>query len=167
MAEARGKYFLFIDSDCVAEADWIEKLMTRHARGEKVVAGGVAFGPGSYWALCDNVSRLHEFVASGQPRRLCYAPTLNLSVAGDVAQEVDGFNEGLRTGEDIDWTIRLVELGHSIYFEPRALVHHSPHRNSFSEVMRSWRRALSATSTRSLRSKARHTSPTPPRPSSS
>ena len=134
MAEAKGQYFLFIDSDCVAEADWIEKLMARHALGENVVAGGVAFGQGSYWALCDNVSRLHEFVASGEPRRLHYAPTLNLSVASEVAREVDGFNEGLHTGEDIDWTLRVVRLGYGIYFEPSALVHHSPDRNSFSVV---------------------------------
>ena len=136
MEEANGQYFLFIDSDCVAEADWMEKLMARHVLGEKVVAGGVAFGQGSYWALCDNVSRLHEFVASGEPRHLRYAPTLNLSVASEVARDVGGFNEGLHSGEDIDWTIRVANLGHVIYFEPRALVYHSPDRNSFSAVMR-------------------------------
>jgi glycosyltransferase involved in cell wall biosynthesis len=136
MEQAEGQYFLFIDSDCVAEADWVERLMARHLLGEKVVAGGVAFGPGSYWALCDNVSRLHEFVAEGEPRHLHYAPTLNLSVSSEVAREVGGFNESLRTGEDIDWTMRVTGLGHDICFEPRALVHHSPHRNSFSAVMR-------------------------------
>jgi glycosyltransferase involved in cell wall biosynthesis len=135
MEEARGQYFVFIDSDCVAEADWIERLMARHLLGEKVVAGGVAFGPGSYWALCDNVSRLHEFVSGGKPRHLQYAPTLNLSVSRQVVREVGGFNEGLRTGEDIDWTMRVAGLGHDIYFEPSALVYHSPDRNSFSAVM--------------------------------
>jgi GT2 family glycosyltransferase len=135
MGEARGDHFLFIDSDCVAARDWVHRLMERHALGEKVVGGGVAFAHDSYWALCDNVSRFHEFLADSEPGYRPFLPTLNLSVAREVALKAGPLDESLQHGEDIDWTIRLRKLGHRLCFEPRAIVCHRPSRRSLKAVL--------------------------------
>ena len=136
MQEAKGRYFLFIDSDCIAATDWIERLMARHVLGDKVVGGGVVFGEAGYWALCDNVSRLHEFAAYMESGHRPYLPTLNLSVHKEVAEEVGGFNETLPTGEDVDWTVRIGKAGYGLYFEPRAIVYHRPSRNNLPTVLK-------------------------------
>lgn len=140
MGEATGRYLLFIDSDCVAAPDWVDRLMEPHMQNEEVVGGGVAFLPDGYWALADNVSRFHEFLVGGKPGYRRYLPTLSLSVSRKVARQVGGFDERLpgAAGEDVDWTIRITKLGYRLYFEPRAIVYHQPSRIGVNAVLEHW-----------------------------
>lgn len=141
--EAKGRFLVFIDADCVAAPDWLDKLMARHQRGEDVVGGSVWFAADNYWTLCDNISMFHEFLPSRKPGPRPYLPTLNLSVRREVAQEVGKFDESFpgASGEDIDWTIRIRQLGHELYFEPAAVVYHLPERQTFRSILAHWWRS--------------------------
>lgn len=141
--EAKGRFLVFIDADCVAASYWLDKLMARHRQGEDVVGGSVAFTADNYWTLCDNISMFHEFLPSTKAGPRPYLPTLNLSVRREVAREVGKFDESFpgASGEDIDWTIRIRQRGYRLYFEPQAVVYHWPPRRTLGSVLTHWQRA--------------------------
>ena len=107
---ARGRFVLLTDADCVARPGWIETLTTCLAHGEFAAVGGaiVEHQPRT-WAQRHAIT-----VVDGQ-QRLSYLPALHLpdvagANAGFVAgalREAGGFDEALRSGNDVDVCYRL------------------------------------------------------------
>jgi len=132
VAAARGEYVLFIDSDCIAAPDLVERLAACHRSGAPVVCGGVTIERGSYWAECDNrlVFAGYLDTAPGGPRD--YVPSLNLSMQRALFQSIGGFDERFpgAAGEDTDLSLRLREAGVTLHFEPRARVIHCAARST-------------------------------------
>jgi GT2 family glycosyltransferase len=133
---ASGTYLLFIDSDCVAAPDLVERLLACHAQGQAVVGGGVALESGDYWIECDNLLTFAtslSFIPAG-PR--LYLPSLNFSIIHELFTTLGGFDESFSraAGEDIDLSWRLRQRGHALFFEPRAVVYHRPQRSSAGAV---------------------------------
>ena len=58
--------------------------------------------------------------------RVSYVPAAAIVVRVDALRGVGGFDETLRTGEDVDLVWRLIEAGHRCRYEPAATVHHHP-----------------------------------------
>ena len=56
--------------------------------------------------------------------RVSYVPAAALVARTDALRSVDGFDERLRVGEDVDLIWRLVAGGHSVRYEPTAVVEH-------------------------------------------
>ena len=141
MAAASGDLFLLLDSDCIPAPDWLARHRARHAAGETVVGGAVALQGSNYWAQSDNVSMFHDFVPQlpAGPRFLL--PTLNLSVRREVFAAVGGMDESFpgAAAEDADWTVRIRRAGHRLWFDPAAVVAHSPARVAPRDVVRHWR----------------------------
>jgi GT2 family glycosyltransferase len=127
LAASRGRYLLLADADCVASADWIEKLTGRLAVGDLAAVGGTI---GKY-APATWVQRHAITVVDGQ-RRLSYLPALHLPyVAGanagfvtELLRAVGGFDEELRSGNDVDVCYRLGLRGHRVGLAPDALILH-------------------------------------------
>ena len=59
--------------------------------------------------------------ATCRPRRWSCAPT--------SLRAIGGFDEAMRTGEDVDLVWRLIEAGHRCRYEPAVTVHHRPRRH--------------------------------------
>ncbi|HRO90140.1 MAG TPA: glycosyltransferase [Promineifilum sp.] len=141
MGAASGDLFLLLDSDCIPAPDWLARHRARHAAGETVVGGAVALQGSNYWAQSDNVSMFHDFVPQlpAGPRFLL--PTLNLSVRREVFAAVGGMDESFpgAAAEDADWTVRIRRAGHRLWFDPAAVVAHSPARVAPRDVVRHWR----------------------------
>jgi GT2 family glycosyltransferase len=128
-ALARGDIYCFIDADCLAAPDWIERMLERHAQGAQVVCGGVNLPPGRYWTLCDNLAVLAEFIDTNAPGERLHMASLNFSIRAAVFQAVGAFDEWFRRAcEDTDLSFRLRQAGYQIIFEPRASVAHYPAR---------------------------------------
>lgn len=116
---ARGDVIVFIDSDCVPEAEWLSALTAPILEGaESITAGSVRSleGPSIHdrqWEAGTSARRyLHE------------APTLNLAVARETMERHGGFDESLRFGSDIELTGRMVAAGARIRYVPEAVVLH-------------------------------------------
>ena len=141
LAAATGDLLLLLDADCIPRPDWLAAHRARHAAGEQVVGGAVALAGANYWAQSDNVSMFHEFVPElpAGPRFLL--PTLNLSVRRQVFESVGGMDESFpgAAAEDADWTIRIRRAGYRLWFDPAAVVAHSPARTAWADVVRHWR----------------------------
>ena len=58
--------------------------------------------------------------------RISYVPAAALVVRTDALRGIGGFDETLRTGEDVDMVWRLIDAGHRCRYEPASTVHHRP-----------------------------------------
>lgn len=127
LAIARGRFFLLTDADCVARPDWIEKLTKRLAEGRLGFAGGriIKHDPAT-WAQRHAIT-----IVDGQ-HDLSYLPALHLPyVAGANAgfvtrllRDAGGFDEELRSGNDVDACYKLGLRGHRAGLAPEAMVEH-------------------------------------------
>lgn len=129
---ARGAWLLFIDSDCIAAPDLIERMVERLSNGIQVLSGGIAVESGDYWTVCDNLLTFHQYLATAPPGVRDYLPSLNLGIRRELFLAVGGFDEGYpgAAGEDTDLSLRLRAAGLALHFEPRAVVAHRPPRTT-------------------------------------
>ncbi len=133
---ATGTFLLFIDADCIAAPDLVERILERHAEGYTVVGGSIALERTAYWLLSDNILSFAPFLSTAPPGPRRYLPSLNLSLTREVFVRLNGFDTGFAgaAGEDIDLSIRLRQHGHELFFEPRASIVHRPQRASARSV---------------------------------
>jgi len=129
--EAKGEKLLFIDSDCIAMPEWIEKMMENFNAGWKVIGGSVLSPTDDFWQLVYNLSMFHEQLPSKKWGKRQYFATLNLAVHKEVIDKVGRLNEELERGQDIEWTSRMTKAGYDLLFEPDAVIEHHPSRHTF------------------------------------
>jgi mycofactocin glycosyltransferase len=138
----------FLDSDCVPEPGWIERLAA-HLADPAVAAAAprmIAVPGGRGWAgryttaaCCLDLGDAEARVVPGT--RVAYVPTAALVVrcaalargaeaggaADPAAGGADAFDPALRWGEDVDLVWRLHDAGWRIRYDPAVRVaHHEP-----------------------------------------
>ena len=136
LAEVTTPLVAFVDTDVDVDGDWLSRLLP-HFNDPLValVAPRVGCSEGSTTLaqyemvrspldLGDQPAR----VAAGS--RVSYVPAAALLVRSDALRAIGGFDESLRTGEDVDMVWRLLDAGHRCRYEPASVVHHRP-RPSF------------------------------------
>jgi glycosyltransferase involved in cell wall biosynthesis len=132
---AGGEYLLFIDADCIAAPDLVDRILARHRQGHAVVGAAVAAEKANYWVLCDNLLVFAPFLASAKAGARPYLPSHTFSIARGVFAELGGFDESFApTGEDMDLSLRLRACGYELFFEPEAAVAHRHQRASAAAV---------------------------------
>jgi len=120
---ASGDIVFFIDSDCHAEPDWIEKALPHFDSNPEIVA---VTGRTRLWNMESGVARFLACVGGrmNMPEERTFmkiAPTMNLALRREVVDEVGGFDETLIRCEDTDLTYRISQR-HKILYEPSAVV---------------------------------------------
>jgi glycosyltransferase involved in cell wall biosynthesis len=119
---AGGDIIAFIDSDCYAEPDWIEKTL-RHFDNPEIA--GVS-GPTKLWNTESMVARFLAIVGGRvrMPEKEFFmkiAPTMNLAVRKTAVTDVEGFDETLARGEDTELTYNITKR-YKILYDPEAIV---------------------------------------------
>lgn len=145
LAIARGQFLLLTDADCVARPSWIEQMTTFLRRGEVAAAGGrvVKHQPRT-WAQRHAIT-----IVDGQ-QQLSYLPALHLPyVAGANAgfvtsalRESGGFDEELKSGNDVDVCYRLGLRGCQIDLVPDAVIEHEDRATAAAHFRRFHRYAV-------------------------
>ncbi|RSC26270.1 glycosyltransferase [Pseudomonas putida] len=107
---SHGEWLAFLDADIEVPDNWLDLLLGLQRRGE-----------GDVFALdCDTPRQAPWFAHAWQRRTLragqtvqdcTWLPTPNLLMRRTWFDQVGGFDERLRTGEDKDFTLRLHEAG--------------------------------------------------------
>ena len=154
LAHVDAPVVAFTDADCVPEPDWLRRgLDALSATGADLVAGAVHMEPARTTAGRHDVQTyLDQEVMVGRG----YAATANLFVRVEVLDEIGPFDASLRSGGDMDLTMRAVAAGRRLVFDPSPVVHHPPREGLAAAVRKTWRigighGALMATGRRPVR----------------
>lgn len=137
VSAAHGNYYVFVDSDCIASPDWLEKHIETHlsTESERIVGGSVTFPHGNFLILTDNVSSFHEYMEHIPVGKKVFLPSINMSISQKSFSFVGGFNLQ-RASEDTDFCVRAARLGIASYFESGAKICHLPNRKRISDLIR-------------------------------
>jgi glycosyltransferase involved in cell wall biosynthesis len=131
MENAKGKYFLFIDSDCIADPDW---LSAYKVAVEKENPAGIG-GPDAVLPEFSPVQKaidysMTSFITTGGIRghtekkiSKYYPRSFNMGVRSDIYRKIGGMNK-LRHGQDIEFSHRIITTGEPVIKVLNAVVYH-------------------------------------------
>ncbi len=136
----------FVDTDIsftddYGHTEWLTPLLA-HFADERValVAPRVVGAPGASWLAayeqrCSPLDLGDEAARVEAGTRVSYVPSAAMLCRTDAVRAIGGFDERLRTGEDVDLVWRLRAAGHRCRYEPTSVVLHQP-RGSFAALLR-------------------------------
>ena len=130
MREAKGDYFIYIDSDCIIPPDYLSKV-DAHILQHKVDAFG---GPDTYHPSFSPLLKainysMTSFIGTGGTRGSTksvtkfYPRSFNMGISRAVFEKIGGMNK-LRHGQDMDLSARIYEAGFKVGLVPDAFVYH-------------------------------------------
>jgi glycosyltransferase involved in cell wall biosynthesis len=121
---ARGDVVAFTDADCRVEPDWLAALVAPLEDPRVGIAGGTirAIPPANDIALFGEL--IHDHRMAIEVYQPPYAITMNWASRRAALQELGGFDERFRRGEDGDLSYRMIQAGYTIAFAPGAVVYH-------------------------------------------
>ena len=127
IAASTGEIVAFTDSDCVADPDWLNYLVTTYVRSGRAAVGGPNFPPPEDMLVPSAVA-----VSPGGPTHVLlndeiaeHIPGCNMAFRKTALEEISGFDPVFRAaGDDVDLCWRLQNQGYQIGFSPAAVVWH-------------------------------------------
>ena len=132
--KAKGEIIVFLDSDAVADPEWLERLV---APFEDEAVGGVGgrvdpyrveTGPEYHAVLC-RVLDQEKHLAGEPPFIEPFVATANAAYRASALREAEGFDESLSICEDADLAWRVRWAGHGLaYAEGARARHHNRSR---------------------------------------
>jgi mycofactocin system glycosyltransferase len=132
LAEVRTPLVAFVDTDVDVDGEWLGPLLAHFIDPRLVLAAPrVASAPGdsaiSRYETARSPLDLGPEPARISPgSRVSYVPAAAFVARTAALRGIDGFDESMRAGEDVDLVWRLVEAGHRCRYEPASVVHHRP-----------------------------------------
>ncbi|RMH63267.1 MAG: glycosyltransferase [Calditrichaeota bacterium] len=136
--KSSGDPILFIDSDCVAEPNWMETFVRLHRETDYAAVGGSVLNgndPENEIAWAGYMAEFREFLPEHPQREVAHIPTCNISYKRRYLEELGGFNPAYYPQEDLDFNFRLRQAGGKILFYPGASVRHN-HRTDWPSFKR-------------------------------
>ncbi len=137
--KSSGEVLLFLDSDCAAHPQWMERMVRRHEEFSEApgVGGAVINGKNSDnligWA--GYLAEFREFIPQQPAGFVSHLPTMNISYKRWVFEKNGYFDPHFYPQEDLVFNYRLTGGNPKLYFDPRILVYHS-HRTDFRSFLR-------------------------------
>lgn len=133
--QAKGDILVFIDSDCKVNKELLS-ISEKHLKdytccGSFYKPEGDSGFIAKTWLLIEKKEKgIVDWVPSG-----------TLAVKKEAYDEINGFNEHLKTGEDFDFCHRLRKKNHKIYNDPRIASIHMGQTDSLTDFIRKeiWR----------------------------
>lgn len=129
---AEGEYLLILDSDVVLPPNYLDNVAREIAQTRADAFGGadaaspdfspmqkaVNFAMTSLWTTGGIRGAKAEAMEQFKPR------TFNMGCRRNLFLQLGGFSEDMRYGEDIDFSLRLIEAGAKVCLFPSAFVYH-------------------------------------------
>ncbi len=133
---SRGEVIAFIDSDCVAAPDWLERVLSAHRSVYAVVGGAVINGndDDDRIAAAGYIAEFREFLPTRPRREVDHIPTCNISYKRSVFERYGLFSGRYYPQEDLVFNRRLRDRGERILFDPAIRVRHH-HRSRLPDFL--------------------------------
>jgi glycosyltransferase involved in cell wall biosynthesis len=149
-----GDPIVFLDADCEPRDGWLYALMCAHAEGARVVGGAIEAAPGQKLAArCNHYCAFYHAIPHGKRRSIPNHMPANLSVRRAIFAATSGFSECLPEAdgrEELMWQAELKQNGHTLFFEPAAIVEHHYRPGWLDVFRRNYRWAFSAIRSKTL-----------------
>lgn len=122
---AEGLIIAFIDADCIAAPDWVQRIAETHDNRHLVVGGSVEVGnPSNLVAWAGQMFEFREFLSSEPARYVTHIPTCNLSYRRALLSIYGGFPNAYYPQEDLLFNYMLTQAGVQVWFDPQISVRH-------------------------------------------
>ena len=128
---AKGEYLIFLDSDCLIPADYLNAVDTFLESQNVDLFGGPDAARDDFTNLQKAISfSMTSFLTTGGIRGKkqtvgTYHPRgFNMGIRKAVFEDVNGYDENFKCGEDIELSMRILEKGYTSAFIPEAHVFH-------------------------------------------
>jgi glycosyltransferase involved in cell wall biosynthesis len=133
---ARAPLVAMLDADCVADPDWLERIVSIHASGDYgAVGGAIANGtPESASGLIGYLLEFREFIPEAPRREVITIPTANICYRREVFER-HGLFDDVRASEDMLFNWRISLGNERILFDPSIRVTHL-NKTGWSRVIR-------------------------------
>ncbi|MGC8660279.1 MAG: mycofactocin biosynthesis glycosyltransferase MftF [Desulfomonilaceae bacterium] len=138
---AKGEILAFIDSDCIAQPNWLRELLPHFDDPRNVLVGGYVDSYYKATAL-DRYEEANSALNMGAKSAVgfgkesdFYVPTCNMLVRREAYLKVGGLDDRMRVGEDVDLCWRLKAHGYRLVYVPTGRIAHK-HRNRFFETFK-------------------------------
>lgn len=126
--KAKSDIVLFLDSDCVAEKNWLEEMLKPFDEKNVVgVQGAYKTKQTSLAARFDQLDIEYRYERMKKSKRLDWIGSYSAAYRRDIFLQEGGFDETFpkASGEDAEFSYRLSEKGMKLVFNPRAIVFHT------------------------------------------
>lgn len=127
-AKAKGRIILFVDSDCIAEKDWL-KEMTAPFKDWRVagVQGTYKSRQKAVVARYEQLRIMQRHEKMKEQESVDFIGSFSAAFRRKEFIKAGGFDEKYKmaSGEDTDLSFRLSEKGHKLVFAPKAVVWHT------------------------------------------
>jgi glycosyltransferase involved in cell wall biosynthesis len=141
---AGGDILAFIDSDCIADRDWLSSIHAAFTRRDTQIIGGdvrILLNNPEMPTMLEAYESVFSYRQKEYIERKNFSGTGNLAVRRSVYQAVGPF-AGIELAEDRDWGQRAARLGYSICYVPAMVVFH-PARKALPDLYIKWDRHIS------------------------
>jgi len=128
--KAKSAFFIFFDSDCIIPPDYFEKLNEKIERLKPDAYGGPDAADKSFTPVqkAINYSMTSAFTTGGirggkKSLEKFHPRSFNMGITREVFEKTGGFSK-MRFGEDIDFSIRILEAGFQTALITECFVYH-------------------------------------------
>lgn len=130
MQEAKGDYFIFVDSDCMFPPQWLEEIDKHLVHQALDAFGGPDAAHDSFSPLIKAINySMTSFLGTGGTRGSknhvgkFYPRSFNMGISRAVYDKIGGMNQ-LRHGQDMDYSARIYQAGFKVGLILEAFVYH-------------------------------------------
>ena len=136
MKNARGDFFIFVDSDVTMPVDWLSKIDEEINKENADAFGGPDTYHDDFPALLKAINySMTSFITTGglrgkKGKKLAkfYPRSFNMGLSRKLWEKIGGFG-GLRHGQDIEFSHRIITSGAKVVFVSDAPVYHKRRTN--------------------------------------
>ena len=123
--QARARLIAMLDADCVADPDWLERIVAVHESGQYGAVGGAICNgtPESASGLIGYLLEFREFIPEAPRRYVFTIPTANICYRREIFDR-HGFFDDVRASEDMLFNWRICLENERILFDPSIRVTH-------------------------------------------
>ncbi len=131
MKNTKGEYVIFIDSDCIADKDWLNAYDRAIDKIKPAGFGGPDKVLSSFSAVQKAIDySMTSFITTGgirghSKKKLSkyYPRSFNMGVRKDIIEKIGGMGK-LRHGQDIEFSHRIIKTGEPVIKVADAVVYH-------------------------------------------